>query len=155
MTNWEKPFLISFKQAFFTDSELSRTPVDTNICIYLFRGKYAVKDKINEVGIENCAISEITLAELIYGAESSSNPTKNHNLIRELTEQIVTISILDSVTEYGRQKSRLRKQGLLISDFDLLIGSTAIANDLIMVTQNVREFERLERIKLVNWIDAS
>jgi len=114
-----------------------------------------VKDKINEVGIENCAISEITLAELIYGAESSSNPTKNHNLIRELTEQIVTISILDSVTEYGRQKSRLRKQGLLISDFDLLIGSTAIANDLIMVTQNVREFERLERIKLVNWIDAS
>ena len=128
--------------------------LDTNICIYLFRGKYNMKEQINNVGIENCSISEISLAELVYGAEHSSNPKKNHKLIADLTEQIVIISILDSILEYGKQKSRLRKQGTLISDFDLLIGSTAIANGLTMVTQNTKEFERLEGIELENWVNG-
>lgn len=128
--------------------------LDTNICIYLFRGKFDMNTKINRVGIERCAISEITLAELIYGAEHSANPDKNHQLIKELTDQLVTIPILDSVLEYGKQKSRLRNQGLIISDFDLLIGATAISNDLIMVTQNLREFKRLEGIKIENWVEG-
>jgi len=126
--------------------------LDTNICIYLFRGKYGI-NKIKEVGVEQCAISEITLAELVYGAEHSSNPNKNHRLIKGLSDQAAIIPILDSVIEYGQQKSRLKKQGLLIGDFDLLIGSTAIANNMIMVTQNVMEFERLKGIKLENWVE--
>jgi tRNA(fMet)-specific endonuclease VapC len=122
--------------------------LDTNICIYFLRGKYDINERINAVGIENCAVSEITLAELVYGAEYSSNPKKNHRLITDLTEQIAVISIL----EYGRQKAQLRKLGTLISDFDLLIGSTAIANKLTMVTQNTKEFERLAGINLENWV---
>lgn len=43
--------------------------LDTNICIHFFRGKYELIDHFNEIGIENCAISEITLAELVFGAE--------------------------------------------------------------------------------------
>lgn len=125
--------------------------LDTNICIYFFRGKYNIKERLNTAGIENFAISEITLAELVYGAEHSSNPKKNHRLIADLTEQIATISIFDSILEYGQQKSRLRKLGVMISDFDLLIGCTAIANRLTMITQNTREFERLQGIKLENW----
>ncbi|MEQ8551293.1 MAG: type II toxin-antitoxin system VapC family toxin [Cyclobacteriaceae bacterium] len=128
--------------------------LDTNICIYFFRGKYDLKNRINTAGIENCAISEITLAELVYGAEHSSNPKKNHGLIADLTEQIATISIFDSILEYAQQKSRLRKLGTLISDFDLLIGSTAIANGLTMVTHNTGEFERLVGIELENWISG-
>lgn len=125
--------------------------LDTNICIYFFRGKYDIKDRINEVGIENCTISEITIAELVYGAEYSANPKRNLELIFELTKFIAVISIFDSILEYGHQKANLRKQGSLISDFDLLIGSTAIANNLVMVTQNVKEFQRLNGIKLENW----
>lgn len=125
--------------------------LDTNICIYLFRGKYGIHDRIDSVGINNCCISEITLAELVYGAENSSNPKKNHRLIKLLTEQVPTLSIFDSILEYAMQKVRLRKQGIIISDFDLLIGATAIANKLVVVTQNVREFERLDGIKLENW----
>ena len=128
--------------------------LDTNICIYFFRGKYDINKKISSVGVENCAISEITLAELVFGAEHSSNPKKNHQLIHDLTEQIATISIFDSILEYGKQKSRLRKKGILISDFDLLIGSTAIANRLTMVTQNTKEFERLRGIEIENWVDV-
>ena len=126
--------------------------LDTNICIYFFRGKYNLMQKINSVGIENCSISEITLAELVYGAEYSSNPEKNHDLISKFIEQVSIIPIFDAIYEYGRQKARLRKEGNLIGDFDLLIGSTSIANEQIMVTENVREFERLEGIKIENWI---
>ncbi len=55
--------------------------LDTNICIHFFRGKYNLYNKIMDVGIKNCAISEITLAELVYGAEHSDNPSKNHEII--------------------------------------------------------------------------
>lgn len=125
--------------------------LDTNICIYFFRGKFEIDQKIESVGIQNCFISEITLAELVYGAESSRNPAKNHKLIDRLISQIGVVSIFDAIAEYGKQKARLRKGGILISDFDLLIGCTAIANDFTVVTQNTREFQRLDDIKLLNW----
>jgi len=104
------------------------------------------------VGEENCSISEITLAELAYGAESSKSPLKNHKLIAELTQIVSIISIFDAISVYGKQKARLRKEGKIISDFDLLIGATAIANSMTMITQNVAEFERLEGITIENWI---
>jgi len=125
--------------------------LDTNICVYLFKGKFEIDKKLINVGLENCSISEITLAELVYGAENSSNPEKHHELINSLIEDVSIIPIFDAIQTYGKQKSRLRKQGVLISDFDFLIGSTAIANDMVMVTQNTREFERLEGIKLEDW----
>ena len=129
--------------------------LDTNICIHFFRGKYDLIDKLNEIGIENCAISEITLAELVFGAENSTQPEKNHNLIEKFVKQITILPIFDSITQYGKQKARLRKQGLMISDFDLFIGCTAIGNNLIMVTENVKEFERIEGIKIENWINRN
>ena len=61
--------------------------LDTNICVYFFRGKFNLLSKFEEVGIDNCAISEITLAELIFGAEKSQSPIKNHKLIEEFIEK--------------------------------------------------------------------
>ena len=55
--------------------------LESNICIHFFRGKYNIIEKLEEVGIYNCAISEITLAELVYGAEKSDNPKNNHKII--------------------------------------------------------------------------
>ena len=52
--------------------------LDTNICVHFFRGKFNLLSKFEEVGIDNCAISEITLAELVFGAEKSRDPIKNH-----------------------------------------------------------------------------
>ncbi len=54
--------------------------LDTNICIHFFRGRFNLFEKINQVELKNCVISEITLAELIFGAENSDNPRKNHRL---------------------------------------------------------------------------
>jgi len=67
--------------------------LDTNICIHFFRGKFDLIEKLNEIGIEICAISEITLAELIFGAENSPNPKKNHLLIERFIEQITILPI--------------------------------------------------------------
>lgn len=126
--------------------------LDTNICIHFFRGKFDLNEKFQEVKLENCAISEITLAELIFGAENSSNPKKNYKLIDEFSEQIKILPIFNSINIYAKEKVKLRKSGTMISDFDLLIGSTAISNGLIMITENVKEFKRISDIEIENWI---
>lgn len=91
----------------------------------------------------------------MFGAENSESPEKNHNIIERFIEQTTILPIFDSIRIYGKEKTRLRKNGTMISDFDLLIGSTAIEKDLIMVTENVKEFERITNIKIENWIDRS
>ncbi len=126
--------------------------LDSNICIHLFRGKFDIDKKLELIGLENCAISEITLAELVFGAEKSANPTKNHKLIDTFVEQITVIPIFGAIPFYGKEKARLQKNGTMISDFDLFIGCTAVENDMIMVTENVREFERISNIKFENWV---
>jgi tRNA(fMet)-specific endonuclease VapC len=126
--------------------------LDTNICIHFFKGKYNLIDKFLEIGIENCAISEITLAELTFGADNSQDPAKNHQLIETLVDQISVLPMFSAIPIYGKQKANLRKRGIMISDFDLLIGCTAIESSLVMVTENVREFSRIEGIKIENWI---
>lgn len=111
--------------------------------------------KIKAVQAENCAISEITLAELVFGAESSENPEKNHQLIEQLLELVTILPIYDSIMTYGKEKARLRKTGTMISDLDLFIGCTAVENDLIMVTENTSEFERISGIRIENWVDRT
>jgi tRNA(fMet)-specific endonuclease VapC len=94
--------------------------LDSNICIHFFRGKFGIIDKLNSVGLINCAISEITLAELVFGAENSDNPDKNYGIIEQFINQLTILPIYDSIRLYGKEKSRLRKSGNMISDFDLL-----------------------------------
>jgi len=126
--------------------------LDTNICIHLFRGKFNLIEKFQQINLEDCAISEITLAELMFGAENSPNPKKNYKIIDTFSEQVKILPIFNSIPTYAKEKVRLRKKGIMISDFDLLIGSTAIANDLIMITENVKEFERITNIEIENWV---
>ena len=125
----------------------------TLISVFIFlRGKYNVIEKLNEVGIDNCAISEITLAELVFGAEKSNNPKKNHKLIEKFIGQLSILPIFDAIQTYGKEKARLQSEGKMISDFDLLIGCTSIENDLIMVTENIKEFDRIKGIRIDNWV---
>ena len=126
--------------------------LDTNVCIHLFRGKFNLIEKFQQINIEDCAISEITLAELIFGTENISNPQKNNKIIDSFSEEVKILPIFNSIPIYAKEKVRLRKKGIMISDFDLLIGSTAIANDLIMITENTKEFERISNIELENWV---
>ena len=127
--------------------------LDTNICIHYFKGQFGIKERIEKIGFENFAISEITLAELIYGAEKSQQTEKNMKVVEIFAEKIEILPILNSLKIYGKEKARLKSIGKIIGDLDLFIGSTAIVNDMIMVTRNTREFERLDGINIENWID--
>ena len=129
--------------------------LDTNICIHFFKGKFNLIEKLEEVELKNCAISEITLAELVFGAENSLTPQKNRDIIEQFSGQVTILPIYDTINLYGKEKARLRKLGTMISDFDLLIGCTSVEKELIIVTENVREFERISNIRIENWIDRS
>ena len=127
--------------------------LDTNICVFFFRDKFNVADIIMKKGYENCFVSEISVAELRYGAENSPNPQKNHDLLDAFLQQIGTIPITESIRVYAKEKVRLKKAGKSIDDeFDLLIGATAIANNMILITDNEKHLNRLSNIKIENWI---
>lgn len=126
--------------------------LDTSICVFFLRGKLNLDEVLKEKGRENCFISEITLVELRYGAENSTNPKKSHKAVDAFVNGLSIIPIYGCIKLYAKEKVRLRNIGKPINDeFDLLIGVTAIENKLILVTDNTKDFERLEDIKLDNW----
>lgn len=129
--------------------------LDTNICIFLLRGKYDVDKKIDSVGLGNCAISEITVAELKYGAtlgKKMNIQSRNQNL-DEFLNNIKILPMYDAIDLYAEEKSRLRLNGTPVDDdFDLLIGCTSIVNNLTLVTDNTDDFKRIKDIKMENWI---
>ncbi len=127
--------------------------LDTNICIHYFKGQFEIKNRFEQIGYHKIAISEITLAELIYGAEKSQKREKNIAVIDNFSEKVTIIPIFQSIKIYAKQKARLRRKGTIISDLDLFIGATAVFYDMTLVTRNIREFERMENLKLENWID--
>jgi tRNA(fMet)-specific endonuclease VapC len=131
---------------------LSKFLLDTNICIYFLKGQYNLVQKLEKIGLENCFISEITIAELKFGAENSENKEKNRNTVDDFISRFTIIPIFNSLDIYAKEKARLRKAGNPLDDFDLLIGATAISNNLVLVTRNVTDFERLEGIEIENWI---
>lgn len=106
---------------------------------------------MQDVGIDNCFISEITLAELKYGAMFSQQPDKHLQEIDALLNYIQIVPITNAIDFFASEKARLRKLGTLIDDFDLIIGATAIVNEFILVTNNIRHFGRLENIALEDW----
>ena len=111
--------------------------LDTNICVFFLRGKLNLDEIIKEKGRGNCFISEITVVELRYGAENSDNPLKSHKSVDAFVSGLSIIPIFGSIRRYAKEKVRLRKIGKPMHDeFDLLIGVTAIENELTLVTQH-------------------
>lgn len=125
--------------------------LDTNICIYFIKGLYDLKAKFEEVGPENCFISEITLAELKFGVAKSQAKQKNNIALESFLSGIQIMPIFPALDIYASEKARLQKSGKVIDDFDLLIGATAVSFDLIMVTNNTNHFNRIKELKFEDW----
>lgn len=125
--------------------------LDTNVCIYFIKGLHDLKTKFAEVGPENCFISEVTLAELKFGVEKSQAKTKNSKALEIFLSGIQVIPILPALDIYASEKARLQKVGQIIDDFDLLIGASAVAFDLVMVTNNYKHFNRIKGISVEDW----
>ncbi|MDQ1090555.1 PIN domain-containing protein [Siphonobacter sp. SORGH_AS_1065] len=135
---------------------MSKYLLDTNICIHFIKGEYDLKSKIQQVGFQSCYISEITIAELLYGVEKSTPERKDTNLkrVQELraafSEQ--TVSIQDCLEEYARQKALLIKIGRRVEDLGIVIGASSIVKRMVLVTRNTKDFIHMDGIKLENWI---
>lgn len=125
--------------------------LDTNLCAYFFNGKYNLEVKIDEVGFKNCCVSEITIAELKYGIAKSTHKEKNLKALEIFQSKIDILPIFPVFDIYAEEKARLKTKGRILDDFDLLIGTTAIFNNLTLVTKNVSDFDRLDGIVIEDW----
>lgn len=136
---------------------MSQYLLDTNICIHWSKDEFGLRDKIRQVGIENCFLSELTIAELIYGIAKSAlskQAANRHSLdiLRRLfADRILLVG--SGFEIYGLEKVRLRAAGRPVDDLDLLIGCTAVAHGLTLATRNTRHFTDISGLGLENWID--
>lgn len=128
--------------------------LDTNICIFFLRGKLNLDEIIRTKGRENCFISELTVFELKYGAENSANPEKSHKAFDKFLKGLTVIPIFGMIDQYAKSKVYLRKNGTPLHDeFDLIIGVTALVNQLTLVTDNTKDFRYIKNLKLENWVE--
>lgn len=127
--------------------------LDTNICIYYLKGLHNLHQKIENIQLSNCYISEITIAELKFGVENSNSSRKQENrqVVENFIDSINILPIISCLDFYAIEKVRLRKNGTPIDEFDLLIGSSAVVNNLIVVTNNEKHFNKISRIEIENW----
>jgi len=125
--------------------------LDTDTCISYIQGKYNLRSKLDEIGFGRCGISVITLAELKFGAENSDRREERQKEVEIFCKPLTVFSLLEVLDTYAIEKTRLRKLGQLIADFDLLIGATAIYYNLILATNNIKHFERMQNLSLENW----
>jgi tRNA(fMet)-specific endonuclease VapC len=114
--------------------------LDTSICVFFLRGELNLDDISKEKGRENCFISEITVIKLKYIAENSKSPSKSHMAVDSFVNGIPIIPIVGSIELYAKEKVRLKCIGTpMHDDFNLLIRVNAIANQLILVTDNIKD----------------
>lgn len=127
--------------------------LDTNICIYTIKHKPESVIKRFTAEIPNgLCISSITLAELWHGVEKSSNPQKNAATLAKFLTAITILPFDDlAAIEYGNICADLQKKGTPIGQMDMMIAAHARAEKLVLVTNNTREFERVDELQLENW----
>lgn len=126
--------------------------LDTNICISILKDKYGIREKVLDVSPKNCFISEITIAELFYGAAKSQR-AEHFKDIDHIINMFKVLPVYPSLRLYGKLKAELEQKGQRIDEFDLLIGATSITNNMTMVTSNTKHFERITGIHLENWME--
>lgn len=122
--------------------------LDTNVCILLLRGNEIIREHLQQAGAESCFVSEITVAELYFGAEKSTRSAQEFERTTAFVQSAQVLSISSALRGYAQQRWRLQQLGQPLDDFDLLIGTTALANSLVMVTNNTKHFARIPGLQL-------
>ncbi len=125
--------------------------LDTCICISMFRNEGHVREKLLNVGLDNCYISEITIAELYFGVAKAENKKRKLEDIKRVQQMFKVIPAYSSFKEYGEIRHSLEHTGFRVDQFDLLIGATAIHHQMTLVTSNLKHFERMPGIEIESW----
>lgn len=132
---------------------MKRYLLDTCICVFLFRQKFGIQERLSQLDASQCFVSEVTIAELKFGAYKSNKVKENLELIELLVSNVNIVPFAESVDFYAQEKARLRSLGTSIEDFDLLIASAAISKGLVLVTDNLKHFRNVKGVAIENWVE--
>lgn len=112
-----------------------------------------VFEKFKAFLLGSVGISTITLAELQLGVEKSTNPVKNANALNQFLTPLEIIDFdTNAALEFGKVRAELERAGTPIGPYDTLIAAHARSLDITVVTNNVREFQRVKNLKVENWV---
>lgn len=129
--------------------------LDTNTCIrHLNRRSESIIRKLASLVPEDIAVCSVVKAELFYGARKSNQPERTLARQQLFLNRFTSLPFDDRAAEiYGSVRAQLEARGTPIGPNDLMIAAIAVANGLILVTNNVREFSRVEGLQLDDWED--
>ncbi|MCC7337529.1 MAG: type II toxin-antitoxin system VapC family toxin [Pirellulaceae bacterium] len=127
--------------------------LDTNICVFVIRQKpLVVVEKFKQFVADELAISSVTLAELRYGADKSSDTGKNHAALDLFLAPLAIVDFDSQAAErYGVVRADLERRGLPIGPLDTMIAAHALRLVIPLVTNNTREFARVGGLLLEDW----
>lgn len=129
--------------------------LDTNICIYIINEKpEQVLRKFEQYPVQEFGISSVTQAELQYGVQKSKNKNTNQDALDEFLLPLTILPFHGKrlVTHYGEIRVSLESKGKTIGPLDMLIAAHALSLDLMIISNNIKEFARIPNLKCENWI---
>lgn len=126
--------------------------LDTSTCVAIFRGNRDVADRMEKIGKDKCFISQIVVAELLFGAYRSYRVEENLKQTHAFINEMNVLPFEDCVETFAKERLALWKEGKPIEDFDLLIGCAAKVAGLIVVTHNVKHFSHIRDLKIEDWV---
>jgi len=123
--------------------------IDSDILIYFLKGKQEVVQRLSQIPIDDLYISRINYTELIYGAYNSSKINQNLKVIEPFLDSFKVLEFTQiSSLIFAKEKARLKKNGNIIADMDLMIASIAIENDCTLISNNIKHFDRVQNLEL-------
>ena len=123
--------------------------IDSDILIYFLKGKQEVVEKLSRIPMDDLYISRINYTELIYGAYNSTKINQNLKVIEPFLDSFKVLEFTKtSSLIFAKEKARLKKNGNIIADMDLMIASIAIENDCTLISNNIKHFERVQNLEL-------
>ena len=128
--------------------------LDTDICIYIIKKRPAnLLEKFNAIPPSTLCISTVTYAEMQYGVERSSSKKMNQRILADFVAHLdVQPWDMEAARQYGKIRTSLKKRGKPIGNMDLLIAAHALSQQCILVSNNLREFNRVRGLQCENWV---
>lgn len=129
--------------------------LDTDTWIEFFKHRGGVDKHIAETPADQIFASEITIAELTFGALHSKNVERHLKEPKEIEETFTILPLGDWIQDYSEIRHVLVSKGLVVGDFDIMIGATARRLDLTVVTHNMKHFRKMPGVKCVDWVNEN
>lgn len=130
-----------------------RYMLDTDICIFAMRERSpSLRERFRSVADQLC-MSSVTLAELLYGAEKSSQRLRNLEVVESFSARLEILLFGEkAAAHYGQIRAELERTGRRAGAYDMMIGGHARSEGLVMVTNNLREFGRMQGLRVEDWL---